>query len=147
MPVRRTPKWQVWLGISTWVGITLVLALVVLVGCKSRVQGAGQEREIAASYQFRSLSADIDDGLTVRAAAAAAESALRARGYVITSSETTSDRARIEAKASGDGAFDKMVFDARGTATGTRISLTAEPFGDETRSRTVLDAMLARLGR
>jgi hypothetical protein len=108
---------------------------------------AGQERDVQASYQFRSLSADLPQGISVRAAAAAAESALRSRGYIVTRSDTTSDRSRIEAKAHGDGAFDKVVFEAGDGATGTKASFTAEPFGNESASRALMDAMLSRLGR
>lgn len=147
MPTQKVPKWRLYLGVSAWIAVTLVLALVLLTGCKARIEGAGQSREVQASYQLRSLSADLTDGVSVRAAAAAAESALRSRGYVITSSNTTADRSRIEAKSSGDGIFDKMVFEAAVITGGTRASFTAEPFGNESTSRAVLDAMLARLGR
>jgi len=147
MPIRKLPKWRVYLGISAWVAVTLLLAVVLLTGCQARIEGAGREREVQASYQFRSLSADLPEGVSVRAAAAAGESALRSRGYVITRSDTTSDRSRIEAKAHGDGWLDKIVFEASAAGAGTRTSFTTEPFGDETVSRALMDAMLARLGR
>ena len=147
MPIRKLPKWRLYLGISAWAAVTLLLAFVLLTGCKARIEGAGREREVQAAYEFRSLSADLTDGVSVRAAAAAAESALRSRGYVITKSDTTSDRSRIEAKSNGDGWLDKVVFEAGVAGAGTRASFTAEPFGDEVTSRALMDAMLARLGR
>ncbi len=147
MPIHKIPKWRLYLGVSAWITVTLILALVLLTGCQASAGGAGRDREILATYQFRTLSADFPDSVSVRAAAAAGESAMRARGYVITRSETTSDRSRIEAKANGDGLFDKVVFEAGVAGAGTRISLTIEPFGDEATSRALLDAVLARLGR
>ena len=129
----------------------MVAALVTVAplagGCKARVEGAGKEREVEASYRFRSLSADLTDGVSVRAAAAAGESALRSRGYVVTRSDTTSDHARIEAKSHGAGTFSKVVFEARAIGGGSRVSVTSEPFGNESVSRSLLDAVLARLGR
>lgn len=147
MSIRKVPKWRLYLGVSAWVTVTLVLAFVLLTGCQSRIEGAGKEREVQASYQFRTLSADLPAGVSVRSAAAAGESALRSRGYIVTRADTTSDRARIEAKAHGDGWLDKVVFEARIAGAGTRAGFTVEPFGDETASRALMDAMLARLGR
>jgi len=147
MPVHKVPRWRLILGLSAWAAVTLALALIVLTGCKARIEGAGKERGVQASYQYGSLSADLSDGVSVRAAAAAAESALRSRGYIITGSEVTSDRARIEAKAHGDGWLDKVVFNASGAGAGTRASFKAEPFGNEAASRALMDSMLARLGR
>ncbi len=134
-------------------GLTSVLLTALLgcgalgAGCKARVEGAGKEREVEASYRFRSLSADLTDGVSVRAAAAAGESALRSRGYIVTRSDTTSDHARIEAKSHGSGALSKVVFEARAIGGGSRVSVTSEPFGNESVSRSLLDATLARLGR
>ncbi len=147
MPIHKVPRWRLILGLSAWAAVTLALALIVLTGCKARIGGAGKEREVQASYQYRSLSADLSDGVSVRAAAAAAESALRSRGYVITGSDVTSDRARIEARAHGDGWLDKVVFSASSAGAGTRARFTSEPFGDEAASRALMDSMLARLGR
>jgi len=147
MPTRTIPRWRLYLSLSAWVAVTVALACILLTGCKARIEGAGAEREVQASYQFRSLSADLPEGVSIRAAAAAAQSALRSRGYVITRSDTTSDRARIEAKSHGDGWLDKVVFEASLAGAGPRASFTSEPFGDEAASRALMDAMLARLGR
>lgn len=147
MSIRKVPKWRLYLGVSAWIAVTLVLAFVLLTGCQTRIEGAGREREVQAAYQFRSLSADLPAGISVRAAAAAGESALRSRGYIVTRSDTTSDRSRIEAKAHGDGFLDKVVFEAGIAGAATRVSFTAEPFGDEAVSRALMDALLARLGR
>ena len=148
MPVRRVSKWRIAAGLSAWIALTLVFAAILMAGCKARVEQAGTRRDVAAAYRIRTLSADLPGDISVHAAAAAAHSALRGRGYVITRSEVTADSARIEARAHGAGAFDKTVVQARPASDGAvRITVTAEPLGDERASRAILDAMLARLGR
>lgn len=148
MPVNRIPRWRVAAGLTAWVAVTLALAFLLIAGCKARVEQAGTRREVSAAYQFRTLSAEVPGGVSVHAAAASAHSALRGRGYVITRSEVNADSARIEARAHGDGALDKTVVEARPAPDGAvRITVTAEPLGDERASRAILDAMLARLGR
>lgn len=147
MPVRRTTTWRIALGLSGWIALTLVLAIVLLTGCKARVEQAGRDRQVEASYRFRTLAADLPPEVSVHAAAAAAQSALRGRGYIITRSEINSDSARIEARAHGDGTLEKTVIEASPRAGSMRIRVTSEPLGDETASRAILDAMLARLGR
>jgi predicted small secreted protein len=147
MPTNKVPRWRLYLSLSAWVAVTIALASILLTGCKARIEGAGTGRDIQASYQFRSLSADLPEGISVRAAAAAAQSALRSRGYIITKADTTSDHSRIEAKSHGDGWLDKVVFEASLAGAQPRVSFTSEPFGDEAASRALMDAMLARLGR
>lgn len=129
------------------VALALTVAAIVLAGCKARVEQTGRDRQVQAAYRFRTLSAELPRDISVHAAAAAAQNALRGRGYVITVSEISSDSARIEARSHGDGALDKTVVVARPAAGALRISVTAEPLGDEAASRAILDAMLARLGR
>lgn len=148
MPTGRVPRWRTVASLSAWIMLTLVLAAVVMAGCKARVEQAGACRDISAAYRLRTLSAEVPGGVSVHAAAAAAHSAFRGRGYVITRSEVTADAARIEARAHGDGPLDKTVVQARPAADGAvRITVTSEPLGDERASRAILDAMLARLGR
>ncbi|MBX3405839.1 MAG: DUF3568 family protein [Phycisphaeraceae bacterium] len=148
MPVGRVSRWRIAAGLSAWIALTLVFAAILMAGCKARVEQAGTRRDVAAAYRIRTLSADVPGDISVHAAAAAAHSALRGRGYVITRSEVNADAARIEARAHGDGALDKTVVQARPASDGAvRITVTAEPLGDERASRAILDAMLARLGR
>lgn len=102
---------------------------------------------IAAGYRGRTLSADLPARLDVPAVMAAAELELRARGYTITRSDISLDRGLIEARWAGARTFEKLVVTSRASHTATRVTLTAEPFGDEAASLSILDGMLQRLGQ
>ncbi len=115
-------------------------------GCKTTTSTQGRSG-VTASYRLRTLTVDLPPEVGVMTAQAAAEEALRARGYVVTSSEATTDRADIEANRAGDGFLAKTVVSARVTDTGMRIAVRNEPLGDEAASRSIMDALLVRLGR
>lgn len=115
-------------------------------GCSTtETQTQGSSRT-AASYSFPSLSASLPEHVTPQAVAAAAEQALRQRGYSITSSTSTSDSARVVARAPNTGPLKKIIVRASWTRTGSTVSVTERPLGDDVRARAVLDGLLANLG-
>jgi hypothetical protein len=128
------------------VGFSLAAA-TVLAGCRGTSEPAGSSRDQEATYRRRTLSTDLPPQVRVPSVAAAAEMALRHRGYAVTRSPTTEDYARIEGEAPNPGWCEKVVIRARQTPSRTRIEIIAEPLGDQTLSRAVLDEMLVALGR
>lgn len=82
----------------------------------------------------------------MQAIAAAARAALLDRGYTVRSASATADSARVEGDAPEFGPLDLVVVTAEARAgSGMRVTVRVEPLGDETRSRDILDALLARL--
>lgn len=124
-----------------------LFAALLLTACQPTITSQGQKRDVLAAYQFRTLEAKLGPEVQILTAKAAAEQAVRSRGYVVMSSEGSNDKARVVAKNSGSGDWDKLVIEAWVADRATLVSVTCEPWGDEAVSRAVLDAMLNRLGR
>jgi hypothetical protein len=126
---------------------TLAIALTALLpACSARVGLAGHGSTLA-SYSMGTLKAEVGPEVPILTAAVAAEQTLRARGYTVTQTETTDDRATVTAKWSNAGYFDKAVIDSWITTTGTALAVRLEPFGDEPTSYAIMDDLLTRLGR
>lgn len=102
---------------------------------------------MSAGYAFGSLTCDLGVEVTTDQVAAAAEEALRVRGYTVTSRRVSSDRARVVGKAAGEWSARQTVVESSLTAQGNRVRVKAEPFGDESASRAILDEMLAMMGQ
>lgn len=111
----------------------------------TEVQTQGDSRT-QASYTLPKLTASLPEWVTPRAVAAAAEQTLRDRGYSVLSSAATTDSVKVVAKAPGTGPLKKHVVRASWNRSGSTVTVKSEPFGDETRSRAILDGILARLG-
>jgi hypothetical protein len=127
--------------------MVLVAVGAMLPACQPSVASQGQKRDVLAAYQFRTLEAKLGPEVQVLTVRAAAEQALRSRGYVVSAVSGAADRSRIEAKAAGKGELDKVVIESWVGNRFTGVSVTCEPWGDEAESRAVLDAVLNRLGR
>ena len=128
----------------------LLTASLAFAGCRATPVpsgGAGRDgQRTSASFRLRTLRADLPPSVRVPAIAAAAEDALRDRGYAVTSSRVTADSASISAEAPDAGLFESIEVSARQSARGTRVTVVCEPLGNRTLSSAVLDAILARLG-
>ncbi len=127
-----------------------VLSVAALMGslgacATTEVQTQGDSRT-QASYTLPKLSASLPEWVTPRAVAAAAEQTLRDRGYAVTSSSVTTDSVKVIAKEPNTGPLKRHVVKASWNRSGSTISVKSDPFGDETRSRAILDGILARLG-
>ncbi len=127
------------------VGVGSVVGVVG--GCQPSVGAQGRGRDIMATYSVRTLSVQLEAALQVLTVQAAAESAVRSRGYIVTSATGTADTMRVEAKDSGSGDWDRLVVEGCVKQNSTEISVRCEPWGDEGVSRAVMDAVLIRLGR
>lgn len=126
---------------------SLVLAAFFTAACTTTALH-GQSR-LEGRYTGRDLRATLPAEVTVAQAAAAAESALLAGGYVISERTIAGDRARLVGEApprSGLGPSQRPVVVIDPAPAGAEATITIEPFGDEEASRRILDAMVARLG-
>lgn len=124
----------------------LAAGVLLAPGCTPKPVPAGRG-DIMTTYSFGTLSAGLPPDLPVLTAAAAAESALRARGYVVVRRTSTADLARLEGRRSGENSWDKAVITVRRSADGIAMDVKSEPWGNEPESRALLDAALARIGR
>jgi hypothetical protein len=105
-----------------------------------------------AAYRLGSLRAEVSDLVRVPAVIAAADAALRSRGYGITSQQVTADRGWIRARP--PGATEPAVIDlqdvtvwARVSTNGTLVGVDVKPMRAEAQARAVLDDVLRRLGQ
>jgi len=98
-------------------------------------------------FQRPQLSADLDRDIAPRDVLAAARVALRRAGYTIVKDESNQTKFTITAKSPGDWQVEKTIIKAWDTGDVTRVLIKALPFGDEPASRSLLDDMLAELGR
>lgn len=124
----------------------LMIAAVSLPACKARPAYQGADRSIVAAYRIRKLRTELPPSVRVQAVVLAADAALRDRGYAVTSSRATEESGHIEAEPRGAGDFESVEVTARVIASGTRIEIRINPWGDEPKSRAILDGILARLG-
>ena len=107
----------------------------------------GRDNSIMAESYAGRIEAVLPASVPVPAARSAAEQVLRARGYVITEAFGTDDKAKIEASGTGERRTDTTTIIAWRAATGTRVSVDSGLFGDVSAARTILDEIIARLGR
>ncbi|MFN7021549.1 MAG: hypothetical protein ACK4WH_09515 [Phycisphaerales bacterium] len=142
-----------------------MLVGIVMCGCASDPQPVGRAtdrselgaRDVLAKYSGSTLKARLEPVYSVLTVRAAAEQALRSRGYTITESSASSDRARVVGRAAGSGpglvtivgtvGVEQVVVEAAAISNATELRVRFEPWGDEAQSRTVMDAVLTRLGR
>lgn len=129
-----------------WAAAAALSALVAS-GCSSSHAYQGRGGEVLATYAGRTLTAELPPTVRVAAVVAAARQTMLGRGYAVRSSSATDENGRVVAERAGAGFAERVVVGAKVVRGGTRVSVTVEPLGDEAESRTILDAVLARLGR
>ncbi|MCC6677416.1 MAG: DUF3568 family protein [Phycisphaerales bacterium] len=131
-------------GVAARLAVCLIAAAATA-GCRSTVESQGKSRTSAA-YSTGTLSADLPSTVRVQAVIAAAESALRDRGYTIGTRRAAEDSGFVEGKLPRPGLLEKTKVEARVSGGGTRVLVKVEPWGDEAASRAILDDLLKRLG-
>ncbi len=107
----------------------------------------GRDNSIMAETYGGRIEAVLPSTVPVPAARSAAEQTLRARGYVITETYGTDDKAKIEASGTGERRKDTTTVIAWRGSGGTRVSVDSGMFGDAAAARSILDEVIARLGR
>mgnify|MGYP000154714598 CR=1 FL=1 len=117
----------------------------VSVGCAPNEAYQG-DSSVLASYKGGNLSAVIGAEHRVPAVLAAAEQALRDRGYTIVSNLSTEDAGTLIARPPRYNTFPRLMVRAGVVPGGTRIELEYQPLGNEEVCRATLDATLKRLG-
>ena len=126
----------------------LPLAAAVLVSaCKATPAPQGKDGAVTGNFQIRKLTADLPPEVRVPAVIAAARATLIERGYSIQSFDATEDSGTVSAVPPDAGWFESVEVRARQTGTGTEVRIVHEPVGNQTRSRSILDGVLAKLGR
>ena len=127
-------------------GLWCVVLAVAAAGCASEPKPAGSDRELTAVYVGGTLRTDLGGAIRAPAVAAAAGEALRDRGYAVTGSKVTEDAAEVSGRAPGAGRFETVTISARAWGDGTRVRIEYGLWGDQARSRALMDAVLSRLG-
>jgi len=128
--------------------IILVLT-AALCGCNSSkppFTTHGSDRSIQATQSVRTLYATLPSHVRVNAVLAAGEQTLRARGYTVTRTASTSDSGTILAEPPKPSSADQIKFKAYVYGSGTRVEITVKPWGGGDRARAILDDVLRRLG-
>lgn len=123
-----------------------VVSVIPLAACSPQLSTHGREN-LTAEYSLGNLTCELPDSVRVPAIMAAAEASLRARGYSISSKSTTDDHGRIYARAPREFAIEGVSIETSVTSAGHQVTIHVDPFGDQARSRVLLDDILARLGR
>ncbi|MFI4917165.1 MAG: hypothetical protein ACIAS6_11750 [Phycisphaerales bacterium JB060] len=129
--------------------VALLIALCLVTGCQSSQRYQGQSR-IVATWQGRTLSAEVPDAVGVPGAHYAAVEALLARGYALEADEATADRGYVAASGPDGtmlGSHRRVVVRTALTPAAVGIRITLEPVGDEVAARAILDDVLRRLGQ
>ena len=116
-------------------------------GCStSETQSQGPNKDVTATYSWRTLKADLPEQTRVPAVIAAADETLRARGYTVEKSSATEEMGEIIAHAPRYNDYPRLVLTSKRGASGTSVALVVEPFGDQELCRSVLDGVLQRMG-
>ena len=123
-----------------------ILAGLVAGGCSGSSSYRPGDRSQVGVFRGRSLTTDLPKEVRVPSVAAAAELALRRRGYGVTRSQATEDFMKIEGEGPRSGLCEKIVIRARQVPNKTRVEIIAEPLGDQVISRSLMDEMLVAMG-
>jgi hypothetical protein len=126
----------------------LFVIACLLGACQSSERYQGESRTVA-TWQGRTLRAELPDAVTVPGAHYAAVEALQARGYAIDADEATRDRGFVAARAPDGtlmGGYRRVVVRTGLTPAAVGLGITLEPAGDEVVARAILDDVLLRLG-
>lgn len=124
---------------------TLYLALSP--SCARPAEPAGRDGQVMVETYGGRVEARFPADVSLPALRAAAESTLRARGYVITDSTGGATRFRTVAAAPSERGGESVTVEGWPVPGGSRLRVEPGLFGDETAARSLVDAVLARLGR
>lgn len=93
------------------------------------------------------IAAELPPSVPVLTLATAAEVVLRERGYTIIGRGTSADVVELAAEGASTGAVPRVLVRVANTPGGSLIVIKCGLLGDETTSRILLEAVLAKLGR
>jgi hypothetical protein len=132
--------------------IVLILAAPLVLGIGGCVvsqppsYGWHGREQIAAVYVGKTLQSVLPESIPPQSVRAAAERVLTARGYTITTTEATNDRALVVGRPSDSRLFRRVTIGSSLSPNGTRVGVKIDPGGNETTARDLLESMLTLLG-
>src|SRR5262245_36128212 len=128
----------------------LLLSSALLTACSSQARTQGSNQDTVATYHatYRgwTLTTNLPAEARVPAVVAAAEQTLRARGYTITTSDSTEEEGEVVAHPPRTNNLPRIVIASARGVSSTTVDMRVEPFGDQELCRSVLDGMLQRMG-
>ncbi len=134
----------------TRIALTLTASLILGVGgcvvSQPPSYGWHGHEQIAAVYVGKTLQSELPVNIPPQSVRAAAERVLTSRGYTITTTEATNDRARVVGRPSDSRLFRRVIIGSSLSANGTRVGVKIDPGGNETTARDILESMLTLLG-
>lgn len=122
------------------------LCLAALCACASPQPVMQGQSGIEATYYRGVLNAVLPESARAPAVIAATEQVARARGYSIVSSASTDELSTIVIRPPQTSSIPTVRITARRVMQGTQVQVENNPWGDEDLSRSLLDAILQRLG-
>lgn len=136
------------LSLSRALALLLAPALLTACSAQSKTQGSNQDTVATyhATYRGWTLSTNLPAEARVPAVVAAAEQTLRARGYTITTSDSTEEEGEVVAHPPRTNNLPRIVIASARGVSSTTVDMRVEPFGDQELCRSVLDGMLQRMG-
>ncbi len=123
------------------------LAALALPACRAQPQPVGQT-PIHAEFLLGTLRAEVPPAVGILTCLDVAEVVLRARGLIITDRTSSADMGVLHARQGGStssGGWTTIRIEARHRPEGTEIALFTGPFGDEVKSRVLMEAIVTRL--
>lgn len=130
-------------GLRVFACLALVLAAGLVSACASDGRPVG--RDVEGTYLLGTLSAEVPD--RIPAVIAAADAALRGRGYTIVARVATEDRGEVVARPYRPGPLERIIVGAELTDAGSEITVAMRPIPDQRASLAIMDDLLRRLGR
>jgi hypothetical protein len=124
-----------------------LLALVLLVaGCHPSVRPQGAQGNVG-TYRLGTARVKLTDPVRIPTVMAATNAVMRNKGLTVETSRVSDDEGRLVARQPGTASFDRVIVNVQQVPGALEIGITCEPFGDEEMSRSLMDAILYRLGR
>lgn len=124
---------------------SLLSGALLLGGCARPMVATQGRSAITATYSFPTLSALLPPEARVPAVIAAAEDAMRARGYSIGDSTATDEMGKVIGRPPSTSSIPYAAVSAKRVWGGTRVEVEWQPLGDEAVCRSILDGILQRL--
>ena len=126
--------------------IALLVLILMVAGCQTSVRSQGAQGNVG-TYRMGTARVKLADPVRIPTAMAAANVVMRNKGFTVETSRVSDDEGRLVARQPGTANFDRVIVMVQQVPGALEIAITCEPFGEEEMSRSIMDAVLYRLGR